>query len=85
MTNLTIAIDEEVLRRARIRALEQGSSVNAVLREFLLRYVDEGELVVRDRATLRRVVEHATAHSGDSDGQSLAREAVYEERLQWPR
>jgi plasmid stability protein len=36
--NLTIAVDDEVLRRARIRALEQGTSVNAVLREFLESY-----------------------------------------------
>ena len=35
MANLTLAIDDEVLRRARIRALEQGTSVNALLREYL--------------------------------------------------
>ena len=38
MANLTLAIDDEVLRRARIRALEQGTSVNALLRDFLDRY-----------------------------------------------
>ena len=31
MANLTISVDEEVLKRARIRALEENSSVNAVL------------------------------------------------------
>jgi plasmid stability protein len=35
MSNLTITIDEETLRRARIRALEQGTSVNALLRDYL--------------------------------------------------
>ena len=35
MTNLTIAVDEDLLRRARIRALEQGMSVNAFLRAQL--------------------------------------------------
>ena len=38
MANLTLAIDDEVLRRARIRALEQGTSVNALLREYLDAY-----------------------------------------------
>jgi len=38
MANLTLAIDDEVLRRARIRALEQGTSVNALLREYLDSY-----------------------------------------------
>ena len=35
MANVTLAIDEQVLRRARIRALEQGTSVNALIREYL--------------------------------------------------
>jgi plasmid stability protein len=35
VSNLTLAIDDEVLKRARIRALEQGTSVNAVVREYL--------------------------------------------------
>ena len=35
MTNLTITVDEETLKRARIRAIEDGTSVNAVLRAFL--------------------------------------------------
>lgn len=35
MANLTIAVDDEVLLRARKRALDQGTSVNAVLREHL--------------------------------------------------
>lgn len=35
MANLTISVDEEVLKRARIRALELGVSVNAILSEYL--------------------------------------------------
>lgn len=38
MANLTISIEEDVVRRARIRALEQGTSVNAVLRQMLEAY-----------------------------------------------
>jgi len=38
MANLTLTIDEDALRRARIRALEHGTSVNAVVREFLESY-----------------------------------------------
>jgi len=38
MGNLTIAIDEESLKKARIRALHEGTSVNALLREFLDSY-----------------------------------------------
>ena len=38
MANLTITIDEDVLKKARIRALEEGTSVNAILREYLEAY-----------------------------------------------
>jgi plasmid stability protein len=40
VANLTIAVDEDVLQRARVRAAEQGTSVNAVLREQLIRFAD---------------------------------------------
>jgi len=35
MANLTITIDDEVLRRARVRATEQDTSVNGLLRDYL--------------------------------------------------
>ncbi len=38
MIDLTITVDEEVLRKARIRALEQGLSVDAVLCNLLEAY-----------------------------------------------
>jgi hypothetical protein len=38
MTHVTLSIDEEALKKARIRALEQGTSVNAVLRDLLEAY-----------------------------------------------
>lgn len=41
MANLTLTIDRETLQRARIRALERGTSVNAVVRSFLERYAGE--------------------------------------------
>jgi plasmid stability protein len=38
MASLTIAIDDGVLRQARMRAVAQGTSVNAVLRRYLEAY-----------------------------------------------
>lgn len=38
MTNLTISLDESVIRKARIRAIQEGTSVSAKVREFLSRY-----------------------------------------------
>ncbi len=36
MSNLTITVDDEVLKQARMRALQEGTSVNAELRRYLL-------------------------------------------------
>lgn len=41
MPNLTITVDEDTLRRARIRAIERHESVNAYLAEMLRRYADD--------------------------------------------
>jgi plasmid stability protein len=38
MTNLTIALDETVIKNARIRAISEGTSVSAKIREFLAHY-----------------------------------------------
>ena len=60
--NLTIAVDDEVLRRARIRALEEGSSVTAVLREHLESYAGATR---RPRAAIARLLLLSkTARSG---------------------
>ena len=40
MANLTITVDDAVLRQARIRALAQGKSVNAILGDYLRSYAD---------------------------------------------
>lgn len=36
--NLTITVDDDILKRARMRALEENTSVNAILREYLTSY-----------------------------------------------
>jgi Arc/MetJ family transcription regulator len=43
MANLTITIDDRLLKQARMRALEDGTSVNALLRAYLERYAGAGE------------------------------------------
>ncbi len=40
MTNLTLALDETIVRKARIRAINEGTSVSAKLRELLALYAN---------------------------------------------
>ena len=42
MANLTITIDDQILRRARVRAIEQDTSVNSILRDYLEAYAAAG-------------------------------------------
>jgi plasmid stability protein len=80
---VTLTLDKEILKRARIRALEQGTSVNAVVREFLASYAGAG-----DRAeNMRRFLEIAKDAESvrDGRGRNWRREDLYEDRTTWPR
>ena len=68
MSNLTISVDEQLIRQARIRAIEQGTSLSAKVREFLQNYVnetDKGLAKQRAEATARLMaaLEAATSRS----------------------
>ena len=39
MANLTLTLDLDLIRRARAKAVEQGTSVNALVREYLEDFV----------------------------------------------
>ncbi len=41
MANVTISVPDDLLRRARVRAAREGTSVNSVLRSSLAGYVDD--------------------------------------------
>jgi hypothetical protein len=80
VANLTLVIDEDVLRRARIKALEQGTSVNAVVRSFIDEFAGEDEQMKARRA----IVESALAYTGRGSGpggRAWTRDEIYEERL----
>lgn len=76
--NLTITVDDETVRRARIRALQQGTSINQLLREFLESYVGS-EIEREARARLAELARTSTARS--DGGRRWTRESLYSERL----
>jgi hypothetical protein len=79
MANLTIAVDDGTLKKARMRALEEDTSVNAVLRAYLEEYADRRQ---ERREAGRRILEVAGNSRASSGGQGLPkREELYEERL----
>jgi len=76
MANLTVTIDSDVLRAARIRALERGVSVNALVRDYLVGFATTAP--VRD--SISAVVEAARASSSNSgpQGRTWRREDLHE-------
>ncbi|WP_172119445.1 hypothetical protein [Actinomyces faecalis] len=79
MATLTLSVDPQVLRQARIRALKRGESVNKYLSEQLERYAGlEADDVVSDLLSIAR--EHpATSASGPAAGQrGWQREDLYD-------
>ena len=75
MTNLTITLDEDVLRKARIRALEQGKSVNAILAEYLTSYADRGTAQVDATRTVLRLSRKSKSARG---GRRWTRDELHE-------
>jgi len=64
MANLTITIDDEVLKRARLRATEQGTSVNAVVRACLEQYAGSRSAQEQAVAKLLALSRQATSKRG---------------------
>ncbi|MCK0112400.1 hypothetical protein MWU75_09650 [Ornithinimicrobium sp. F0845] len=75
MANLTLVIDEDVLRRARVRATEQGTSVNATVREFLDDYASGRDA---HREARQRLLQLADRSSASSDGRHITRDELYD-------
>ena len=73
MANLTLVIDDDVLRRARKRALDHGTSVNALLRQYLESYAGRQERTV----AMQRFLERAAAADVRSSG-PWTREELHE-------
>ena len=75
MANLTITVDEQVLKNARILALREGTSVNAVLREHLERYAAKGNQYKQATANILSIARQSTA---SSQGERWTRDELYE-------
>ncbi|MDR0627071.1 MAG: hypothetical protein LBG11_07405 [Bifidobacteriaceae bacterium] len=77
MSNLTLAIDGAQLRRARLRAVSEGTSVNALVREFIVEYADPAPERRAILASLDELVGRAKAGSGPQ-GRTWTREALHD-------
>lgn len=78
MRNLTVSVPDEVYRRARVRAAEQGRSVSALVAEFLATLNDTDEEFERLLSQQEEVLaEIGTFRAGDR----LDRDALHDRAL----
>jgi hypothetical protein len=83
MKNITLAIDEDVLREVRKIAAERDTTVNGLVREYLRKLAGERDRSARARAELVRLSEESEGRLG-SNGK-WTREEIYAERTLFPR
>ncbi|MDP2017723.1 DUF6364 family protein [Hydrogenophaga sp.] len=70
MTNLTISIDEAVVRQARVRAIQEGTSVSAKVRDFLAVYAQGG---LPQQTAAKEFIAAARSSQANESGQRWSR------------
>ncbi|WP_295544505.1 hypothetical protein [uncultured Thiohalocapsa sp.] len=78
MSNLTISVPADVLKRARIRAIEEGVSVNAVLARYLEGWAQPNELRRLRQNAADRLVQLGEQSQAGSGGRRWSRDELYE-------
>jgi Family of unknown function (DUF6364) len=74
MANLTLSLDDSLLQQAREAALRDRTSVNALVREYLSKYVDSK----RRRLEALDSLDAVAARSVSRSEQSWSRDALHE-------
>lgn len=75
MTNLTISLDEEIIREARVRAIREGTSISAKVREFLQQYALPQS---QQQQAAQAIVALARQSPGGSGGSKFDRDELYD-------
>ncbi|BCH13951.1 DUF6364 family protein [Mesorhizobium sp. L-2-11] len=75
MKNITLAVEDEVLEQVKQAAAEQGTTVNAMVREFFATVATKRRAKDEARQALLRLAREA---SGDMGGKKWNREALHD-------
>jgi hypothetical protein len=79
MKNITIALDDETYRKARVAAAHRDASVSALVKKFLLSLTAEApaprDLKLEQEALLHEI---ASRHPGFSCRDNFSRDALYD-------
>jgi len=78
MSNLTIAVDDNIIKQARVRAIQQGTSVSAKVREFLASYAQGATLPNPQLAAGQAFIAAARGSNLNTEGVTWTREDAYD-------
>jgi hypothetical protein len=81
MANLTLAIDDELLRAARIKAVQEGTSVNEICRQAIARYAQPAQRDGEDFMAQLRALAARMPKSEPGQPVWPGRDALYEEAM----
>jgi plasmid stability protein len=77
MGNLTITVDDESLKKARIRALREGTSVNMLLRQFLDAYAGNHR---EQQVAVARIVDLSGRSESGRGGRAWTRDELHQRK-----
>lgn len=77
MTNLTIVLDPNIVKKARLRAIQEGTSVSAKVREFLAAYA-LGEQAEQQQDAAQAFIAAARRSQANRDGARWTRQDAYD-------
>lgn len=75
MTNVTLSIDEEDLKAARITALQNGTSLNAVVRDFIKSYIGQAQ---RNKELADSILQTMSESEYVGASRKVSRDELYE-------
>ncbi len=78
--NLTLSADDDVVKKARLVAQRQGTSLNELVRGYLRTLAGE----TSGAASAHELFKLMDEHGGHSGGQRIRRDAIYQERIKYP-
>ena len=73
--NITLSVDEDVLTKVKAVAAQRGTSVNALVRDYLGALAEKESIVDEARS---RLLELAREKAGDMGSRSWKREDLYD-------
>ncbi len=79
MKNITLAVDEKVLKRARAYAASRGTTLNGLVREHLAGLAQEERRIDEARRGLLELIDNSTGRLGPN--YKWNREELYADRL----